>query len=175
MRGPLTRDRRAWARLAGLGSAVLMLAGGCRTTAPLEHAAVPLFLLEAPAGGPAGTPPGRRVEMPVSGTAVVVDETPFFSLSDLASVHHARVDLGECLLFRMTEKGARKLYRTSVAERGKRLVLLINREPVGFLRFDQPLADGNLFLFVEVPDTRLPALVGDIQATLDSLKAGHKL
>ena len=117
----------------------------------------------------------RSLAMPISAMQIEVEETPYFSLSDLSLVHHARVELGECLLIQMTPAGARKLYRTSVANQGARLVLVINDDPIGFHRFDQPIENGNLFMFVEVPNSRLPGLIREINETLTYMKKKEQI
>lgn len=148
---------------------------GCRTVERPETLAVPLLLLENTGKGEMSEgllDRGQRsLSLPISQLEVTVENSPTFTLSDLALVHHARVDLGECLLIQMTPAGARKLYRLSVANQGARLVLVINEDPIGFHRFDQAIADGNLFMFVEVPDSRLPGLIREMNATLTYMKA----
>lgn len=108
---------------------------------------------------------GITVRLPVSGVSVNVAAKPVLVEYDLRNAETARVDLGPCLLLQVSPAAARDLYRLSVSAVGRRLVLLLNDEPVGVHRIEQALAEGTILVFVERPDTELPALVERLKRT----------
>ncbi|AOS45215.1 hypothetical protein Verru16b_02293 [Lacunisphaera limnophila] len=108
---------------------------------------------------------GITVRLPVSGVGITVAAKPVFVEYDVRDAEAARVDLGPCLWLQVTPAAARDLYRLSVSAVGRRLVLLLNDEPVGVHRIEQALADGRLLVFVERPDAELPALVERLKRT----------
>lgn len=108
---------------------------------------------------------GITIRLPVSGVAVNVAAKPVLVEYDLRNAETARVDLGACLLLQVSPAAARDLYRLSVAATGRRLVLLLNDEPVGVHRIEQALADGAMLVYVERPDDELPAMVERLKRT----------
>ena len=153
--------RTAW--LAGLG--FLLALAGCH--APPTPPAAPLvarFYLEARPAEAA-----ISVRLPVSGVTVAVSPKPVLVEYDLAGVDVAQVELGRCLLFRLTPAAARDLYRLTGSAQGRRLVLLLNDQPAGARRLDQPVSDGALAIFVEMPDNELPTLAEKIRRTSAAL------
>ena len=133
--------------------------------APYEPLVARLFLESRP--GEAGIP----LRLPVSGVIVNVAAKPVIVEYDLRAAEVARVDLGECLLLRVTPAAARDLYRLTAAAPGRRLVLVLNDEPVGVHRIEQALADGLILVFVEQPDTALPALAERLRRTSAGIAA----
>ena len=83
----------------------------------------------------------------------------------LRDVNLVRVNLGWCLVFRLTPAATRDFYRMSVAAQGRRLVLTLNGQPAGARRLDQAISDGGLMTFVEVMDADLPVLADRIRRT----------
>ncbi|MFZ9682752.1 MAG: hypothetical protein ACO3DQ_06060, partial [Cephaloticoccus sp.] len=96
---------------------------------------------------------------------------PVLSEFDVAGVAEADVELGRCLAFRLTPGAARDLYRLSAAHLGSRLVLMINGQPVGARVLDRAIEGGVLFIFAELPDDALPALVQDLNRTTAALQS----
>jgi hypothetical protein len=148
---------------------MLVLVGGlagCRSkTADLTPTVVPRFLIESDAGRGA-----IAVTLPVSGVQVRVAPKPVITEYDITSVAEARVDLGSCLLFQLTPAASRDLYRLSAENISRRLVLLINGQPMGARVIDRPLEAGMLFIFVEVPDASLPAMVKNLNHTAEIMQ-----
>jgi hypothetical protein len=118
------------------------------------------FYLEARPGESAVT-----VQLPQSGVRFGVEPKPVLSEYDIGSVTLARVDLGLCLLVRLTPAATRDLYRLSVPAQGRRLALALNDEFLGVHRIERAMADGAVLLFLEVPDARLPVIVARINNT----------
>jgi hypothetical protein len=81
------------------------------------------------------------------------------------NVELMQVELGKCLMFQLTPAAARDLYRVSGSNQGRRLVLFLNDVALGARRMEGPLAEGRVFVFVEVADTALPTLVENIKKT----------
>jgi len=105
------------------------------------------------------------ITLPVSGVRVHTAPKPVITEFDLKSVSEARVDLGHCVVFHLAPAAARDLYRLTATNIGRRLVLLVNGEPIGARVIDGPVEAGLLFMFVEVPDANLADLVADLNYT----------
>jgi len=136
--------------------------GGCATTRPAAFApVVARFFLEAEPGEP-----GRAVVLPQSGVAIHVAPKPVLMEFDFLDAQIAEVSLGRCLAFQLTLAAGRDLYRLSGTSQGSRLVLTLNDEVVGARRIDQPIDNGQLLVFVEMDDVKLPALVESLQRTI---------
>ncbi len=153
--------------IAAVAAGGALLSGGCLSTPKtVEAPAVARFVVEAGDGQP-----GVVLTLPVSGVSVRVQPKPVISEFDVASVAEAQVELGRCLAFRFTPGAARDLYRLSASHLGSRLVLVINGQPVGARVLDRAIDGGVLFIFAELPDDALPALVQDLNRTTAALQA----
>lgn len=143
--------------LLGIG----FLLGGCQTKSadkgPVE---VTRFLIEADSAKGA-----FAVKLPISGVTVRVSPKPVVTEFDIRHVSEAEVEMGRCLLFQLTPSASRDLYRLSAANIGRRLVVVINGEPLGARLIERPLESGMLFIFLEVPDESLPELVENLNHT----------
>ena len=84
------------------------------------------------------------------------------------------VELGRCLMFKLTPAAARDLYRLSVQSQGRRLVLVVNGAPLGARRIERPFDDGTVLIFAEINDTELPALVGNMRKSSAELQRAVK-
>lgn len=111
-----------------------------------------------------------RVTLPLSGVAVRVNPKPVITEFDIVSVAEAQVDLGRCLLFRFSSPAARDLYRLTATNIGRRLVLVLNGQPVGARVVNRPVEGGMLFIFLELPDTALAQVVDDLNYTSDRIQ-----
>lgn len=144
---------------------VIIGLAGCRSGRTKEEA--PLlarFYLELKPGEP-----GVSVDLPQSGLTIGVQRKPVLVEYDILNAEVAQVELGRCLLVQLTPAAANDLYRLTVNSLGRRLVLLLNDQPVGARRIDEAIADGNLLLFLEVPDADLPQVVRRLKATAGEL------
>lgn len=144
----------------------IALAAGCATRETRSNHAPTWarFFLES--AGEAGTP----VVLPQSGVRVVANPSPVITEADIVNVELVQVDLGKCLLFQLTPAAARDFYRLSVAHQGRRLVLVIDGAPLGARRIDGAIADGAVFVFVELPDAALPSLVDNLKKSAAALQ-----
>ncbi len=152
--------------LASVLGCVAVLLGGC-ATAPEARDFKPMavrFYLESASGD--GTP----VALPLSGLGVVLNPKPVLTEGDVMDVELVQVDLGRCLLFRLTPAAARDFYRLSVTQQGRRIVLLLDEAAVGARRIDGPIANGAIFIFVERPEESLPALVENLKKSSAALQ-----
>src|SRR3954464_14046838 len=125
----------------------LLVLTGCQS-GPSEPKVEPLiarFFLEARPDEAAAV-----LQLPVSKVKINVSPKPVLVEYDLADVGVAKVDLGWCLLFRLTPAATLDFYRLSVGAQGRRLVLTLNGQPAGARRLDQVVGDGGLMIFIEV-------------------------
>lgn len=148
---------------------ILLAAGlavaGCQgPKPPEEQPLVARFYLELKSGEA-----GVSIDLPQSGLTIGVQRKPVLVEYDIVNAEVAQVELGRCLLVQFTPAAANDLYRLTANALGRRLVLLLNDQPVGARRIDQTIADGNLLIFLEVPDNDLPQVVRRLKATAGEL------
>lgn len=118
---------------------------------------------------------GVAVALPQSGVAISVSPKPVVVEYDIANAEVAQVDLGRCLLLQLNPSATRDLYRLSVSSVGRRLVLSLNDQFVGARRIDTAMSDGVILIFLESPDSELPALVERLKRTsIDLAEAARK-
>ena len=141
---------------------VLLLLNGCQTAepSPLDETLVARFFMEVRPGTP-----GVTVQLPVSKVVLNINPKPVLVEYDIVNVEFAKVDLGWCLYFQFSPAAARDLYRLSAANLGGRLLLSLNDTPIGVRRIDQAIADGGLFIFIEVPNEDLPPIAERLKRT----------
>jgi hypothetical protein len=137
------------------------LSGGCNSTpAPRDYTQkLARFFLEA--ANEDGTP----VVLPKSNVHIAVNSKPVLTEGDIANVELVQVELGQCLMFQLTATASRDFYRLSVTHQGRRLVLLVDGVALGARRIDGPISDGTVFVFAEVAEADLPALVNNLKKT----------
>lgn len=144
--------------LAVIGLAVFF--AGCgdeETVAPKR------FYLETSASGAAGDV-GRTMTLPQSGLSYNVRGEPVFTEVDITNVQMVQVKSGDyALLFHLNEPAARKLYRLSVADKGKVIIFEYGGKPLGARQLDGAISDGRYFTFVEMPKEDLEKLVLEMQ------------
>lgn len=152
--------------LSFLAAAWIVAFGGCQS-APKVRDYTPMevrFYLEAAAGD--GTP----LTLPKSGVNVSVNPKPVITEGDIANVELVKVDLGLCLLFQLSPRTVRDFYRISVAHQGRRLVLILDGVAIGARTIDGPVTNGVVYVFVELPDADLPALVENLKKSSAALQ-----
>ncbi len=171
----LARALEGGAKKLGKDGAVALVAviGGlglvsCKTTGVgFEYErAVARFVLESENRG-------SIVTMPVSEVRIQVDPTAVLTEFDLESVAVAEVELGQCLQFRLTHQASRTFYQASANNQGRRMVLIVNGQPLGLQRIERPVSDGIFYVFVEIPDADLPELARNLRGT--SIEIQNKL
>ncbi|MSU50033.1 MAG: hypothetical protein EXS37_13265 [Opitutus sp.] len=142
-----------------LGS--LWLIGGCKTAeVPRDFKMMRArFFLEAVSAD--GTP----VTLPQSGVRITANSKPVLTEGDIVNVELVQVELGKCLYFQLTPTATRDFYRMSVSHQGRRLILVVNDVALGARRLDGVITNGVVFVFAEVPDADLPALVDNLKKT----------
>ncbi|MBL4575697.1 MAG: hypothetical protein JKY51_06315 [Opitutaceae bacterium] len=144
-----------------------LVSSGCQTTKKLDFEPVlARFYIEMnPSEGY-----NQPVTLPLSGISLAVHPSPVFSETEIVKVDLVRVDLGLCLSFYFNEKAGRKLYRLTVNNQSKRLVLSLNNASVGVRTIDQPFSSGNILIFVELPDEELEELVDNLKKTTEEIQ-----
>ena len=143
---------------------LLIFATGCRDRLT-ENVRIPRLLLEQ-RGTNYGAMNAVTVKLQKSNSLVEVYSEPLIDEFEINNVELVQVDKGFALLFILSEKGARDLYRASVTHMGSRVVLSINSNVIGQRYIDGAINDGKFYTFVELPQDSLGQLVLDIKATL---------
>ena len=108
--------------------------------------------------------------LPLSRATVSVDPKPVFSELDIVKVDLVQVDLGLCLRFKFTPDAARDLYRLSVNNLGRRLVVTINNAPFGVRVMESPLSFGDILIFLEMPDDELESVAVNLNYTSEDVQ-----
>lgn len=144
---------------------VLVIVSGCRQEKDVENMSVPRLMLEA-RGVDYGSMSGETLTLPISGTTVRVLNEPVVDEFEIVNVEMVKVDMGLAMLVEVTDKGGRELYRKTVTNKGGRIVLTINDNPIGARRIDSAIGDAKFYTFVEVDDEELGQLVLDIKDSL---------
>lgn len=140
----------------------LLFLVGCRSTGmDASDYARARFLLEAAGENDFSA----MVTLPVSNVRIPVQGDAILSEFDYRAIDIAEVALGKCLVFSLKGPAAREFYQISVANQGKRLVLAINGEAIAARKIDGPIADGRIFIFLEVTDDRLVEIANKLQET----------
>lgn len=153
-------------RLGLILLATFLVGAGCQSTsAPKDYTPTQArFFLEAASGD--GTP----VTLPQSGVKLTVNSKPVITEGDIVNAELVQVDLGKCLLLQLTPSATRDFYRLSVTHQGRRLVLLVNGAPLGARRIDGAIANGAVYVFVEIPENDMPTLVENLKKTSVALQ-----
>lgn len=161
---PAAGSRRHFRRMVGLGLLVCIALSGCRTADPAFRPTWARFFLESADGR------GMPLVLPQSEVRITVNQRPVFTEADIINVDIAQVELGRCLAFQLSSSATRDCYRLTGSSQGRRLVLAINGEPFGARRIEGPIANGLVMVFVELPDSALPALVSDMRRSTAKLQ-----
>lgn len=143
----------------------VFLSGCASSSAPKDYKpTLTRFFLESATGD--GTP----ITLPKSGVRLAVNPKPVITEGDIVNVEIVQVDLGKCLFFQLSPSATRDFYRMSVSHQGRRLVLVINDVPLGARRIDGAITNGVIYVFAEMPDAELPALVANLKKTSTALQ-----
>lgn len=142
---------------------VAMLLVGCASSAKKikdEDLAVVRFVVETAPGEA-----GANMRLPVSGTVITVVPKNSFSEYDITRATLVQNELGPSLLFQFTAEASRDIFRQTVSNQGRRIVTTINGQAVGAVRVNQPISQGYLVTYVEMPDVDLADLADRITRT----------
>jgi hypothetical protein len=129
-----------------------LLLAGCSPDLPEDVFSV---YIEAPLSSRESSQ--TTVALPVSGVQVSVLKIPVIKAEEFLNTEVVEAGPRDIrstyLLVQLDPRVAKPLMSlTSSAEaRGKQLVLVVNSDPVGLMRLEQPVLDGNLFFAVENP------------------------
>ena len=168
---------RKYMTLASLLMSLFFLTGCFETLrgskTEIENMQVPRLMIEA-RGIDYGGGSASRITLPISGTSIKLEREPVVGEYDIMNVEMVKVDMGIALLVQITDKGSRELYRRSVTHRGSRIVLTSNGQPLGAVRLDGTIEDGQFYTFVEIPDDELGQFVIDIKASIQELQTHYK-
>lgn len=147
--------------LALLSLGGMLLLAGCQSAKPPTDykPTQARFFLES-AGGD-GTP----VTLPQSGVHLTINSKPVLTEGDIVNVELVQVELGKCLFFQLTPTATRDFYRMTGTHQGRRLVLVVDNVPLGARRIDGVITNGVVYVFAEVPENTLPALVNNLKKT----------
>ncbi len=143
--------------------AILLLAG-CQTPPPKSPPSFARFYLESTHSS------AITATLPQSGVSVPVAEHPVLSEYDFTDVQPGQAEFGRGLQFKLTSEAVRDFQRLAEANRGQRVVLFIDGQPVGARKIAQAFDGRSLTVFVEVPDDTLPRVAEAVSRTSRGLQ-----
>ena len=122
------------------------------------------FFLEA------GSGEGTAVTLPLSGVRVTVNSKPIITEGDITDVQLVQVELGKAIMFQLTPTASRDFYRLSGTHQGRRIVLVVDGEPLGARRIDGAIMNGVVFVFVEMPEPAMAPFVENLKKSSVALQ-----
>lgn len=105
---------------------------------------------------------GAMVNLPVSGVSITIEPKAYFTEYDIEGCEVITNELGKGLAFRFTSAAASDLYKMSVPNQGKRIVTMVNMQPIGARRIDGAFSQGYFVTYVEAPEAELAAMAKNI-------------
>jgi hypothetical protein len=117
---------------------------------------------------------GKALIMPISGLTYRYVQNSGLSEVDLDSVAEVENQNVPCLLFSFSSSGTKTLYRETGLHQGLMLFTFVNDQPIGACRVTQPIEDGEMIVFVEIPPDQLTSYVADLQDSIKKIKAMRK-
>lgn len=153
---------------AALVLAVFALAGSGCSDKKVEGKPI-RFYVQVDDAGAMGTK-SRPARMP-DGMVYFVKPDPVILERTVNSVELVRVANGRlALLFFLNDEGTGALYRTSVSNRGRFMILEYNGVAIAERQLEAPIGDGRYFTFVNLPEDELEELVLDIRANISKIQ-----
>jgi len=149
---------------AGLFLLAILAFAGCDTVKSVKREKTfARFYLEVNPKNPAED--AETVVMPASGASISIYPKPILTERDYENVELAKVDAGHCLLFSIKSDRAPILYNATARNRGLRLVLKVNDQPVGVRVISEMVYNGMWMTFAEIPDKELVKLAVNLKRT----------
>lgn len=105
------------------------------------------------------------VRLPVSQVQIALEAEASISEFDYTAIDVVDLELGKCLLFTLKPAASREFYRITVANQGKRLVLLMNGQPYGVRKIDGAVADGRIYIYIEATDEKMDTMAKQLKET----------
>lgn len=141
-------------------TAFILTFSGCSHAQPEQKMRI---YLESPDDGARFNRPARSIVMPLTENHYYVYESPIIPEGDIVNVELVQVDLGYCIRLDLSRHASVIMHSATASNQGGRLFLLVNDKPVGVRLIDSPIADGQVYMFLEIPDKDLPQFVLDAQ------------
>lgn len=141
----------------------LAVATGCNNVdKDFDPYLVRLYLEES-----ANLPPSHVLDMvlPISGSHITVASKPIFGEWDIVRAGEFETEFGPAMVLMFTADAAADLYRTTISNQGRRLVLTINGFAVGSQYIYGPVEDGRISFFMEIDNDEVGEVVEGIQKT----------
>jgi hypothetical protein len=155
----LMRPFFLWTFLLG----VLLVAAGCSSVDKnFNPYLVRLYIEESP-----NLPASHVTDMvlPVSGSRITVRSRPVFGEWDILRARDFDTEFGPAIVLLFTQDAATDLYRTTISNQGRRMVLTINGLAVGSQYIGGPIEDGRISFFMEIDDVEVREVAEGIQRT----------
>ena len=143
--------------------ALLVVAGvllaGCKKDKPTHTVR---FYVENNSAGHTGVW-SQPMTLPESGLTYYVKPDPLITEANITNIQLVQVQSGHyAYLFHLDDWGTRHLYRASVSDMGRMLILSINGLPVGARQLDGAINDGRLYMFTELSNEEMEKLYLDL-------------
>lgn len=145
----------------------VVFAAGCKKDKPTHTVR---FYVENNSAGRTGVW-SQPMTLPTSGLTYYVKPDPLITEGNITNIQLVKVQSGHyAFLFHLDDWGTRHLYRASVSDMGRMLVLAINGLPVGARQLDGAISDGRLYTFTELSDEEMEKLYEDLVKNAQSVQ-----
>ncbi len=145
----------------------LLFLGGCNKNDPTHTVR---FYIEAPSAGRTGVW-AQPMTLMDSNLTYYVKPDPLITEANITNIQLVKVQSGQlAFLFHLDEPGTRALYRASVSDMGRMLILNVNGEAIGARQLDGAIADGRLYTFTELPPEEMEKLYEDLVKNTESVQ-----
>ncbi|WOO43214.1 hypothetical protein [Rubellicoccus peritrichatus] len=152
---------------------IALVFAGCEKDDPTHTVR---FFLENPSAGRTGVW-AKPLTLEGSGLTYYVKPDPLITEANITNIQLVKVQSGHmAFLFHLDEFGTRALYRASVADNGRMLILVVNGNAIGARQLDGSISDGRLYTFTELSDEEMEKLYEELvdnTAAVQELKRHH--
>ena len=108
--------------------------------------------------------------LPRSGTVIPLAPKAQFTEYDIERCTVMDNELGRSLVFELTSRAVKDLYRVTATNQGRRIVTVVNGLPIGAIRITSPISQGYIVTYVEVEDAELEKLAKEITQTSEDAR-----
>ncbi|MGE9292053.1 MAG: hypothetical protein ACQKBW_00440 [Puniceicoccales bacterium] len=110
---------------------------------------------------------GQELSLDKSGLNYFVFSKPIVPSWSVLNVELVRVQNGKLAMrFYFDDEGQRELYRTSVTNKGRMIITVVDGKAIGARQIDGPMEGGVFYTFTELSDDELMKLVASMQESL---------
>lgn len=128
------------------------------------------FYLETASSGRTGVW-AQPMTLVDSNLTYYVKPDPLITEASITNIQLVKVQSGQlAFLFHLDEFGSKALYRASVSDNGRMLILNVNGKAIGARQLDGAISDGRLYTFTELPPKEMEELYDKLVKNTESVQ-----